>query len=1343
MTSTQPPPPSTNSGLSEVADDSKMASVPKAITTPPASTKKMPATTTQPDPASDYDIHTTPVHQTVMTSTKPPLPSTTSALKRKLEIEQEEEKQEPKKQKHAPVCQTAMTSTQPSPPSTNSGLSEVADDSKMASVPKAITTPPASTKKMPATTTQKPTASSDEHESSESARFQSLAAALSKRPFDEVEEIFFFHAPEPDSNGMYFYPDEPAAKQPPMGASKQPGMGASIDDLDQKKAASTASSDELAKQPGMGASINDLDLQIFYAMTAYAYELDQMKTTEQVKTVNLRVNDVCCDMLRKHHKNKEMLDKLKEMADELVNQPIPTTKIDPPPQLLQVIESLCITATNWLRATTKTPPQVPFKFMHSMGEGVKRLPYLAQVPDGSALLARHRLIASKALEQGILLRILDENGHPTKTQPLFTTRGQPGVPGEFMQPSATSMPMSRQQHKQMQLGQDHKALIARFYKNRNRTVELHGRTQAAITNECKEKLVWKDPESGETHVVEEGDPHFEETFEKRLDQLVIDFFEPYDLLHRNPLVMGLSGGSSQDLGANPKSLLYATTDEGHYVIGSPQSASKSTNPQLLRAWEQAGLITVFLYIRTYYDESRKKNESRKKKASENRPKWMEDKPDVLNLGHMFIDSYCGFNGTEVVDIRENLISEVFQNKKNGVNLCYKKHRNETTFYLHGPVQVKLKPGLPLATDLRLRLNHFHRKKSQYKFVNVSTKDLRNVCLEQSIVQKERMSQLLGNEVLDKVPINEESPEGSPGNLLMLENAKAGFSFKFETSNPEEGQQVTRQNIHMFSRLEQNRILGRPPLPPDLRKEVKQMCEDVLSIGRGEAVALSKDAYHLIDRSLISRNLAVHCIGLREDLVSGVLQWNKSAEEKVQKRIVRLSPQMCIGVILMVYAACALRAGDPRRTTMLTTQLERMKTQLEDNTEDHPGGTEDANNSMLSPAPATAQPVTASPVSAAPVSAAPVSAAPVSAAPVTSTPVTSPPVSAAPVSAAPVTSPPVTSATITGPPVTSSPVSSPPVTSPPVSAAPVTAQPVSSAPVTGLPVTSPPVTSSPVTSPPITAPPVTAPPITIAPGVEPSGEKLDLGNGQGEQCFATPLHMPGSELITSPAIRTKALPGGRHMDVATNFMRQQAQILIDYFKKNGIDGEGKVIPDLHEEQLFTHEHPLFDGQEMKFGNIFSAPNLKRDKNTHAVSSILFMANIFRHLGNSNLLERFPEWKKKQRPLYPEEEKLRLEHEYGPEDLCLPIPTKKSIREFGLFLSELTGGYEVSIAPVISKQHEGMINKETVKNAKEVVVYALCIHFDHLPGGYIFRTIKKMGDVTVANQWNRTKIMTAVV
>jgi hypothetical protein len=37
----------------------------------------------------------------------------------------------------------------------------------------------------------------------------------------------------------------------------------------------------------------------------------------------------------------------------------------------------------------------------------------------------------------------------------------------------------------------------------------------------------------------------------------------------------------------------------------------------------------------------------------------------------------------------------------------------------------------------------------------------------------------------------------------------------------------------------------------------------------------------------------------------------------------------------------------------------------------------------------------------------------------------------------------------------------------------------------------------------------------------------------DKCIFTPLHMQGTETITSFAMRTKAFPTGRHMDIATN------------------------------------------------------------------------------------------------------------------------------------------------------------------------------------------------------------------
>jgi hypothetical protein len=101
------------------------------------------------------------------------------------------------------------------------------------------------------------------------------------------------------------------------------------------------------------------------------------------------------------------------------------------------------------------------------------------------------------------------------------------------------------------------------------------------------------------------------------------------------------------------------------------------------------------------------------------------------------------------------------------------------------------------------------------------------------------------------------------------------------------------------------------------------------------------------------------------------------------------------------------------------------------------------------------------------------------------------------------------------------------------------------------------------------------------------------------------------------------------------------------------------------------------------------------------------NCVWHTGNTNILELFPEWKRVQRKKYPALE-TNIEGDYGPIELCLPIATDKSSKEFGCFVAEYNGGYDALISTICSKQQTGMVDPYVTKNAQKLTrVHALLL------------------------------------
>jgi hypothetical protein len=83
----------------------------------------------------------------------------------------------------------------------------------------------------------------------------------------------------------------------------------------------------------------------------------------------------------------------------------------------------------------------------------------------------------------------------------------------------------------------------------------------------------------------------------------------------------------------------------------------------------------------------------------------------------------------------------------------------------------------------------------------------------------------------------------------------------------------------------------------------------------------------------------------------------------------------------------------------------------------------------------------------------------------------------------------------------------------------------------------------------------------------------------DKCIFMPLHMQDMETITSFAMQTKAFPTGRPMDVATNFMIQQKEILLDFVDKNGLRGGGDARkPSLKRAKFHTLDHPDWKEKE---------------------------------------------------------------------------------------------------------------------------------------------------------------------
>jgi hypothetical protein len=858
----------------------------------------------------------------------------------------------------------------------------------------------------------------------------------------------------------------------------------------------------------------------------------------------------------------------------------------------------------------------------SMGTGVLRPKANTGFRETPAEFCRHRLVVEQALRQHQLLRIIDENGLPEQNQPLYTLHSCPLLAGRQYSPAELSgLQVSDKAHHMMAKGKTDSMTISRYYKNNRMICEIWCIVQSALTEACSQPL---------DNCVTVGQNGFEEAFQSRLNEIVGAFFPLYEIMHNHPLETNGSGGSSQKQGTQIQSLRNTKRNQATHVMGAPQDYQQWTNRQLLDLVKTKGPTLGLVFLPTMYDEDKKKKL---------RPEWMDKKLDVFNCGYVTVAKIVSEEG-DISEVLYNVFSDTLDGEES-VFACLDKHFNEFSHHWHRTILVYLKPAFSLVTEVEMRMNHLH-KHLHYEEVSVSRLDTREIKVDDKILQGERLQQLQGGRTIDKVPIPisgseiAKMAEEAMGKVLRLAgrfDVKLNLNWAENIHASSENITVDANNIEQLSLLCQNRSMAIRPMPPKSRESNMTTYKGILKHrAKGATVDLTEKNPYLIPSSSVDFDMGV-ALAAQQSGFFQWLNWKKHiAQGETTDELVRICPREFCNIVLMMYAAAAFRATDPRRTTVTHEQMRAIRRFAVQQSEPE------------TPADSSLDELSTDSVHAAP---------------------------------------------------------------------------------------------------------------TLGQGQ--AGQTCGHGHtGQSDdgtpdetdtkdKCIFTPLHMQGTETITSFAMRTKAFPTGRHMDVATNFMIRQKEILLDFVDKNGLRGGGDARkPSLKRAEFHTRDHPDWkDGEPpVQFGTLMESPDLTKPENMEVVNHLLFMDTVFRHTGNTNILERFPEWKRVQRKKYPASE-TNIEGDYGPIELCLPIATNKSHKEFGCFVAETYGGYDVSISSIQSKQQTGMVDPYVTKNAQKLTEFGLCCYRDYLPEGCVYAAVQKEGEKGLPEQRDRKLIMESVV
>lgn len=212
------------------------------------------------------------------------------------------------------------------------------------------------------------------------------------------------------------------------------------------------------------------------------------------------------------------------------------------------------------------------------------------------------------------------------------------------------------------------------------------------------------------------------------------------------------------------------------------------------------------------------------------------------------------------------------------------------------------------------------------------------------------------------------------------------------------------------------------------------------------------------------------------------------------------------------------------------------------------------------------------------------------------------------------------------------------------------------------------------------------------GLLPLDDNIKIrGRSRANVAYSTPIHNIDRPEITEtamPMTNIKPTPTDRDLDVSTNFFFNQLQ-------KFGLHLHAERpsdAPDLLSSGLLTKEK--YGGGEndsdlpFAFGRGHACPDWTARKNLKFLLSALFKATVFRHTGNTNYLELYPEWREQRR-----KEPGASSSNFSFDEEALPTNDANSLAEFSLFMTDTLaahGNMEKSAGLFISKQHTGMIH-----------------------------------------------------